>query len=226
MRNTGAHPRTTALSPEMGCWYCELLVYFSAVAYWGQEEWFVLMNNDICLLMSKDVLGNLNKKHHFLWQLMRADAQLMVWFMDFTWNLNIIRPQKTSIAPFCVLSTMHPYRCPWYQSSRRLFRHSACTSAACQIRNRRRGEMLANITASDISSPLLPLQMNTQSIWQWINNERCRTTTLHGLYWFQPSVTSCLVWWCCRKQGDFLSFFWGNDCKSSMFISFSSLWNM
>lgn len=85
------------------------------------------------------------------------------------------------------------FRC-LYQSSRQLVLHPPCVPAACQIRNRRGGEMLANIAASDISSPPFPFQMNTQSIQQWINNERCRTTILHGPFWFQPFNASATSW--------------------------------
>lgn len=106
-------------------------------------------------------------------------------------------------------------------SSKRLIKHPPYTSPACQIRSRRGGETLASITDSDFSSPSFPLQINTQSIQQWINNERCRTTTLHGPSWFQPfnaSVTSCLVQWYCMKQREYFTY--GNENKSNLFITF------
>lgn len=95
--------------------------------------------------------------------------------------------------------------------SRQLFLFA---SAHCKIRNIRGRD---NIAASDISSPLFPLQMNTQSIQQWINNERCRTTTLHGPSSSQPlkaSLTFCLLGSCHRMQRDLLVIFYASSIRT------------
>lgn len=93
-----------------------------------------------------------------------------------------------------------------YRSSEWLFLHPACASASVSALPDKTEERSGyNTAASDISSPPFPLQMNTQSIRQWINNERCRTTTLDRPSWFQPfkaSLASCLPWWCRRQEGD------------------------